>query len=36
MHEQSMVHGDLKGVRFRDPRLHIVSDGDYEGQRPDR
>ena len=36
MHEQGMVHGDLKGVRFRHQRSRSISDGHCQGQRPYR
>ena len=31
-----MIHGDLKGVGFRDPGLHFISNKYHQGQRPDR
>jgi len=36
MHEQGMVHGDLKGVRFQEPGSPLISDGHFQGQRPYR
>jgi len=36
MHEQGMVHGDLKGVRFREPVPPSVSNRYCQGQRPYR
>ena len=36
MHEQGMVHGDLKGVRFRKPGSPSISNGHFQGQRPYR
>ena len=36
MHEQGMVHGDLKGVRFRELGSPSFSNGHCQGQRPYR
>ena len=36
MHEQGMVHGDLKGVRFPVLGSPSIPDGHCQGQRPDR